>query len=148
LKEATRDFFNHPRLKALVEASNGFFRPSKHQGDAPVEIGPRTITRLQVQEIRPVDPEKLPESPTYTDDKSNVLVEFHGHDKDHRTRGWHAVVPEYSQNRHRIELDRSIEIEPLFTVSEVRGDVIATFSTEDPSEPLSYYLKRVTDRGD
>jgi len=148
VRNAVEQTLGKSKKQAIARASKDFFLAAKRNGaraiksSAGFEISKGTIEEFPSD----VDMEGFePESEEYL--LEGVVVEFHAHDRDVKTRGWAAVVPDVSERRTRLHIDPTIETEGLFVRSSVKGDVLVFSVQRDNGEyePKLYYLQNVYD---
>jgi len=113
--------------KKLTNATARFFRVSKRQDSAALDVNDRAIEQDVVRDIPAdylFDDAKSDEaSRTYYD----VNLELHAQDKDHKGQGWAAIIPGITENRVKLKLMPDIEAGDLWGLDHVRGDVTVLF---------------------
>jgi len=60
----------------------------------------------------------------------NTEIRIRATDKDYSGRGWGAIIPEFSENRVRMNVDPSIDLSELSHEDTVNGDVVIFHSID------------------
>jgi hypothetical protein len=132
--------------KRLVAAAGRFFKPSKSQDSAPMEVNHRILDQDLIRDV-PAD---------YQVDKalkvdpfrsfSNVKLELHAQDKDHGGKGWAALIPNIVDRRVRLKLMGEVGTGDLWGQDAVRGDVTVVYERVGSEMlPKAIHLHRVCD---
>jgi hypothetical protein len=130
----------------LSRTALNFVRPSRRQGNVPIQIGSHEITSDFLSTVPSdadlVDLEPDPPSQVMTD----VEIEIHAQDLDRPRRGWAGVIPLLSKKRLKMELMPPLRPETIYTQSRIRGDVIVLFkeTAHGHFEPYAFHLIKIT----
>ncbi len=144
IREFLRDRYDKGRLRKLVNAAIGFFRPSKRQNNVSAKVGSRIISKEVMREIPGDVAEDVHEPETSSHQYSNVEIELHAQDRDRAKQGWAAVVPAISDARVKMQIFPPIQPEDVWTHQKIRGDIIAVFRDDGGDlTPTQYHLIRL-----
>lgn len=135
------------KIAQLMQAAHSFFTPSKHQQNAPVAIGRRSIDRETVAEV-PGEVRLIQKAPdTISHTFRDTEIELHAQDIDRPKKGWAAVAPEIAKDRVRLEIYPPVTPDQIYTRASVRGDVIAVYKrqSDDSYKPSVLHLIRLSD---
>lgn len=130
----------------LTQAAGRFFKPSKRQNSAPLEVNNRYISESVVRDV-PQDfiLDHAAEAGlfrTFTD----VPLELHAQDRDHSGQGWAANIPGVTPKRLKLRLMPGIQSGDLWGRDQARGDVTVIYQRAGPTYiPKSINLDRLID---
>lgn len=134
------------RLADLGRAAANFFRPSKKQRAAGVQIDSRIISADTVAEIPVELSDVAAKSEPTSESLENVVIELHAQDVDFAKRGWAAVLPDVSPDRIRMKVFPPIKPEDIYNRGSIRGDIILILETVgDEMRPVECHLIRLRD---
>ena len=114
--------------RRLTNATARFFRPSKLQDSAAVNVNDRLIDQETMRDIPAhyIFEDAKEEEPAR--DFNDVILELHAQDKDHRGQGWAAIVRGLTEKRVRLKLMPGVDAAELWGVDNVKGDVTVVYS--------------------
>lgn len=131
--------------KRITEAAAKFFRPSKRQGDAAVEVNDRKIGKDVVADIPQEYLVKEAEDRGVFRSFPNVPIELHAQDRDHSGQGWAAHIPGVTLKRVRLKLMPGISAADLWGRNTAHGDVTVFYNRVGPDMvPKAITLDRLT----
>jgi hypothetical protein len=75
----------------------------------------------------------------------NVEIEIRAIDKDHKKRGWAAVVKDVSKNRIRMQIYPTVDTAQIFGKDRIRGDIIVVNKKDENGDyfPSMYHLVKI-----
>lgn len=113
--------------KRLTEASGRFFKPSKRQGNSPVQVNDRKITHEEIADV-PHDYvlDHAAEAEAFRS-FADVNLELHAQDRDHSGQGWAAHVPGVTAKRIKLRLMPGVHASDLWNRDQARGDITVSY---------------------
>lgn len=148
IRVALNQRYSRGKINRLARTAIQFIRPSKHQGNAPILIGQRTIDASVIAEApSDVQLEEIDDEET-SSQHPNVEIELHAQDKDKSKQGWAGVPVGISQDRIKMELYPPIKPEELWNKERIRGDIIVLSKKKnDKYIPYLFHVVRIHDEG-
>lgn len=138
-------YAKRPAWKKAVTAVGRFFRPSKQQDSAPMEVGNHYLDHDTVRDVPRAHEIKAEIDRPPFESFENVLLDLHAQDRDHGGRGWAATIPNVIDKRVRVKLMPGVHAADLWQTETVRGDVTVLFEqVADRREPKEIHLHRFT----
>jgi hypothetical protein len=134
--------------RRLRDAVGNFFRPSKRQDSASIEVNTRILDHNVVKEV-PADfvVENAEETSPFRSFE-NVRLEIHAQDKDHGGKGWAAVIPTIADRRIPLKLMLGLQASEIWGHDEVRGDVTVIYDrVADGMVPKAIHLHKLAAGG-
>jgi hypothetical protein len=139
-----KKYSDRKRIKKVAEAAARFFRVSKSQNNAPIDIGHKTLTTEDVA-AAPSDYayDEMNESTIYREHR-RVRLDIHAQDRDKGTSGWAAVAEGVSENRIRMTIANEISASELWGVNTIIGNIVVQYKKSAQGyEPTSIQLNEV-----
>lgn len=129
IRRVLAERYSGQRLARLSRAAVQFFRPSKGQNNAAVEVGHNQIPSDVVSQVPGDIAEKILEPEETSEQFQNVEVQLHAQDVDRAKSGWAAVIPSISDDRIKMRIFPPTKPEDIWTRQSIRGDVVVVYRT-------------------
>ena len=111
------------RWKRLATATSRFFRPSKQQDSAPVEVNHRVFDTEVIREI-PADYLVEHEGDALASRRfDGAVLDLRLQDRDNKGKGWAAIIPGVSEKRIKVKLLDGVNAADLWGQETVIGDI-------------------------
>lgn len=112
------------RIKRLADASVKFFRPSKRQGNAQIEVGNK---RIEPRFIEDTEADFVYEEASNAEKSQNleaVKLQIHQMDLDRETSGWAAIPTGLHPKRLPMKLVDGVTAEQVWGNDEITADIM------------------------
>lgn len=112
------------RIKRLADASVKFFRPSKRQGNAQIEVGNK---RIEPRFIADTEADFVYEDASSAEKSQNfeaIRLQIHQMDLDRETSGWAAIPAGLHPKRLPMKLVDGVTAEQVWGSDEITADIV------------------------
>lgn len=134
------------KIKLLSEAAYGFFKPSKAQSNAPIEVNDRTVTSDVISDVPPDYSYEEVLSAETAKPHYGIQLELHAQDRDRDSSGWAAVPQGITDKRLKMKLLDGVTPSQLWGRNTVRGDIVVKYKrTGFDIAPTEIHLTRIHD---
>jgi hypothetical protein len=132
------------KIKLLAGVAFKFFKPSKAQSNAPIQVNDHQISTEIVSDVPSnYAYEKVLETESART-FSNVDLELHAQDKDKEASGWAAIPWGVSDKRLKMKLVDGVAPNELWRRDHIRGDIVVLYKRVGTElVPTEIHLTRV-----
>jgi hypothetical protein len=137
-------FARPPAMRRLARNAVDFFIPSKRDGSASVTLDRKRIEPSVVSEVPFA--KQLNDASDFNKymPLAAARILLHMQDRDRKSLGWAAVVPDVSQDRLKLKLMDDVRPSDLWNKDEVTGDIVVVHSlTSAGFVPSEIHLSRI-----
>lgn len=133
-----------PKIKTLAAAAVQFFRPSKAQSNAAIQVNDREISTDVVSDLPASYSYEEVLDAEYSRAFQRVQLELHAQDRDREASGWAAVPKGITDKRVKMRLVDGVVPSELWGRDQVHGDIIVKFKRVGTDMvPSEIHLTRV-----
>lgn len=145
------DGFSGKMRRSLISNAQKLFAPTRGSTsatlrgrDGQVLIAPPAVTLAQAAAGLPIEVDVSDSPPTTSELKTGVEIILHAMDRDSKRSGWAAHIPNLSDDRIAMKLEKTISPESLFGREKIRGDILLVSQENDDGEmiPNEFLLLR------
>jgi len=116
------------RMKELASAAVKFFKPSKNQANAPIEIAGRHLSSELIAEVPAEYAYKEAEKSDISRSFSDVDLEIYAQDREKGKSGWAARPQGIGDKRLKMKLLDGVTPDQLWNRDQVTGDIVVKYT--------------------
>jgi hypothetical protein len=144
IREALDKMYPAQHKEALAKKALTFIRPAKRESGVGIEGGGVRVEPDTIADA-PTDIDLLLDEETERQDPmENQIVVIHATDLDHKKSGWAGHIPGVWEKRLRMQIYPTIDVDALYGVREIRGDIILVSNRDAKGEMRPYMFHLVT----
>jgi hypothetical protein len=134
------------RMRELASAAVKFFKPSKSQGNAEIEIAGRRISSDLIADVPAEYAYKEAEKSEISRSFSDVDLDIYAQDREKDKSGWAAVPQGIGNKRLKMKLLDGVTPDQLWNKDKVIGDIVVKYNRVGIDLiPAEIHLIRVRD---